>query len=808
MDMRTPHPTMSKEENGNNNDDDVPLLLDEYVLSYDYIADGDPVRCVTSRLRRRATPPPPALLRPRPSSHELLVGSQGGIVSRVALPSDAHDDDEARAVEIRPGGPNAIHPHQISAILSASSSSRPPFVAGDENASSSSLYITGCKDGKIRIFNVVDDDDDNNDAHELVMTLEGHANAVTSLSWIESSRSSNNSNEGAKEAPWLVSGSWDGTARIWCLRANSCLCILDGHENTVSVAGLPPLDDDDDDDDGGAARAVVRRVVTTSAGIASGSSIRGHAVRIWQLKSSSSSSSSTNVVVTSELVAKVVDDHSGPIRDVTYDTFTEYIYTCSNDGTVKVRSSADGKCLYTLVHPASTAGNGDVPMLLSLCIVGGDDSSNKAVVAGAEDGTVIIWDVSSSSSSNRNAQIVAHPGCVWGVSSIVNYDNDSSTTATDFVTACHDGHVRVFTRVPSKMASDTAISTFQSAVSHARASRSTGPSADEIANLPRWEMNTLTQGRSEGQVQVFQRDGKAIAAQWSAASRTWIVVGEVTGSNANAGSIDGINYDHVFPIEIDMPGGGVRTLQIGYNNGDNPFVIAQTFIDTHTLNQGYLAQIADYIRQRAGETGPTLGMDGGGSSSSSSGSSSSNGGGTATTMMETTPIYNHIPVRGYKVFDAGVDKAGLGKVLSKICEFNNSALLSSKYRLTGSDIDNTLSSFIVTLSTTNRYHVSTISDIELGVVHTMITQWGVKYAFPALDLARVMVLHPDATCTKRRGYWIELLSCTLDMCLGLVDGTGLIVDEVAIPMLTMRLIANCYKGGSGSADAAGSMVDR
>ena len=671
---------------------------------------------------------------------------------------------------------------------------------GDATTSSSSLYITGCKDGKIRIFNVVDDD---NAAHELVMTLEGHANAVTSLSWIESSPSSNNNNEAAEEAPWLVSGSWDGTARIWCLRAYSCLCILDGHENTVSVAGLPPPLDDDDDD-GGVARAVVRRVVTTSAGIASGSSIRGHAVRIWQLKTSTSST--TTNVVTSELVAKVVDDHSGPVRDVAYDTFTKYIYACSNDGTVKVRSSTDGKCLYTLVHPASTAGNGDVPMLLSLCIVGGDDSSNKAVVAGAEDGTVIIWDVSSSS-SNRNAQIVAHPGCVWGVSSIVNNDNDSPTTTTDFVTACHDGHVRVFTRVPSKMASDTAISTFQSAVSHARASRSTGPSADEIAKLPRWEMNALTQGRSEGQVQVFQRDGKAIAAQWSAASRTWIMVGKVTGSNANAGSIDGINYDHVFPIEIDMPGGGVRTLQIGYNNGDNPFVIAQTFIDTHTLNQGYLAQIADYIRQRAGETGPTLGMDGGGGSSSSSSSSSSNGGGTATTMMETTPIYNHIPVRGYKVFDAGADKAGLGKVLSKICEFNDSALLSSKYRLTGSDIDNTLSSLIVTLSTTNRYHVSTISDIELGVVHTMITQWGAKYAFPALDLARVVALHPDATCTKRRGYWIELLSCTLDMCLGLVDGTGLIVDEVAIPMLTMRLIANCYKGGSGSADAAGSMVD-
>ena len=38
---------------------------------------------------------------------------------------------------------------------------------GDATTSSSSLYIT-CKDGKIRIFNVVDDDNNDN-VHELVI---------------------------------------------------------------------------------------------------------------------------------------------------------------------------------------------------------------------------------------------------------------------------------------------------------------------------------------------------------------------------------------------------------------------------------------------------------------------------------------------------------------------------------------------------------------------------------------------------------------------------------------------------------------
>ena len=91
-------------------------------------------------------------------------------------------------------------------------------------------------------------------------------------------------------------------------------------------------------------------------------------------------------------------------------------------------------------------------------------------------------------------------------------------------------------------------------------------------------------------MQVFNKNGKAIAAQWSVSSGTWIEVGEVTGSNENAGTIDGVTYDHVFPIEIDVASGGVAKMQIGYNNGNNPFVVAQKFIDDYQLDQGYLAQ--------------------------------------------------------------------------------------------------------------------------------------------------------------------------------------------------------------------------
>ena len=56
----------------------------------------------------------------------------------------------------------------------------------------------------------------------------------------------------------------------------------------------------------------------------------------------------------------------------------------------------------------------------------------------------------------------------------------------------------------------------------------------------------------------------------------------------------------------------VQKLQIGYNNGENPFNTAQAFIDQHMLDQNYLAQIADYIRTRVGQDGyvPTIGAEG------------------------------------------------------------------------------------------------------------------------------------------------------------------------------------------------------
>lgn len=78
----------------------------------------------------------------------------------------------------------------------------------------------------------------------------------------------------------------------------------------------------------------------------------------------------------------------------------------------------------------------------------------------------------------------------------------------------------------------------------------------------------------------------------------------MTGTGGG-GVIDGEAYDMVIPIEIDLPG-GLKKHEIGYNQGQNPFTVAQEFIDEHVLRQSYLREIADYITQRAGEYRPPV----------------------------------------------------------------------------------------------------------------------------------------------------------------------------------------------------------
>lgn len=67
--------------------------------------------------------------------------------------------------------------------------------------------------------------------------------------------------------------------------------------------------------------------------------------------------------------------------------------------------------------------------------------------------------------------------------------------------------------------------------------------------------------------------------------------------DAVSGNVGDAFYDHVLPVEMDTPR-GVQSLKLGYNDGENPFVAAQRFIEQNQLGQHYLGEIADWIMAR------------------------------------------------------------------------------------------------------------------------------------------------------------------------------------------------------------------
>jgi phospholipase A-2-activating protein len=564
------------------------------------------------------------------------------------------------------------HDHDVTALLSM----------GD-------YYISGCKDSQIRIFEKA--------THSLVKSLQGHEKAVTSLD-----RCGQNH---------FVSGSWDGTAKVWNISTGALVATLEGHENTVCVCGL---DDSDSSAD-------VIKVATGSAGIAQSNTITNHAVRIWSIHT---------VTGQIQMLHKVANDHEGPIRNLCLTTDRQ-LASCSNDGTVKLRSVETGECLQTLTVPLQ-----DVPMLLSVTT-----TSLDIVVTAAEDGHVVVF-------SPTTPQLLRHAASVWQVLSLSN---------GDIATCCQDGGLRIWTQSQDRMAPEAVRQAFAQGVAAMLQSHQRGPTPEEVQKLPRWELNGLQQGKSEGQVQLFQREGIAIAAQWSMTSQCWIEVGQVVGqpNSSESGVLDGVQYDHVLPIEVDQSGGSVAKLSIGYNVGENPFVAAQRFIDAHMLPQYHLNEIADYIQKRVGQAAPTIGA-------------------TPSTATTGQPIvaYQHLPAPSYKVFDLG-KTTDFSKIMDKIRQVQR--LRDDQLAL--------LQDLCDTLATINRYHASQVTAevYDVTMIEFMLIQWPPSDAFPALDLARLAVLHPYAA---KSWNWSKIIALAFQQC-ERDDGS-----KVAVPLLTLRLLCN------------------
>lgn len=158
-------------------------------------------------------------------------------------------------------------------------------------------------DSNIRIFDV---------EGTLLTVLRGHSKGVISFSWTTNNQ--------------LLSGSWDGTAKIWDLVNFQEMKSFGPHENGVHVLGLSN-----------------GLVATTSTGESIDGRPAHFRLRFWDAS-------------TGNTVGSAIEDHLGSIRSISALPGMDGILTTSNDGTVVMRS-IDGQCIEILAHPVQEDGS-------------------------------------------------------------------------------------------------------------------------------------------------------------------------------------------------------------------------------------------------------------------------------------------------------------------------------------------------------------------------------------------------------------------------------------------------------------------
>jgi phospholipase A-2-activating protein len=93
-----------------------------------------------------------------------------------------------------------------------------------------------------------------------------------------------------------------------------------------------------------------------------------------------------------------------------------------------------------------------------------------------------------------------------------------------------------------------------------------------------------------------------------------------------------------------------------------------------------------------------------------------------------------------------------------------------------------LQNIVGTLEKTSYYHVTTFSDSDIQLL-SKLTKYPDKYIFPAMDIIRMLVLHPDgAKHINRRN---DIIKLALDLARR--------SDVQANQILSLRFIANALK---------------
>ncbi|TQV90812.1 polyubiquitin binding protein [Cordyceps javanica] len=348
---------------------------------------------------------------------------------------------------------------------------------------------------------------------------------------------------------FLMSGGWDGQARVWNLSSWDTELTLSGHDG-MAVWAVLALDD--------------KTVVTGCA---------DKNIRVFDLtKGKGGEVDAAATIYTPDVVralCRVPLAHPSGAD----------IASASNDGTIR---------LWKLNGQQIGELHGHESFVYSLAGL-----PTGELVSSGEDRTVRVW------KGLECSQTITHPAIsVWTVA--------AHPETGDIVSGASDGVARVFTRRPERVADKVTLKEFEESV---RASSIPQQQVGGInkEKLPGPEFLQTKSGTKEGQVQMIKEDnGNVTAHTWSMSQQQWINVGTVVdavGSTGKKVEYQGKSYDFVFDVDIED---GKPPLKLPYNLSENPYERATKFLNDNELPLSYLDNVAQFITTNT--KGATLGQ--------------------------------------------------------------------------------------------------------------------------------------------------------------------------------------------------------
>ncbi|KAI9672633.1 MAG: hypothetical protein M1831_000068 [Alyxoria varia] len=414
--------------------------------------------------------------------------------------------------------------------------------------------------------------------------------------------------------PYIISGSWDQSAKIFSVQKGQELATLEGHQGSVWAV----LAYDKDVVLTGESSQAINVEDVNSQQLTDCLGCADHQIRSFSTtgKLLHTYKGSTDVV---RALCKLPEGNP-------YDAD---FASAGNDAIIRLWS-LKGKEVRQL--------HGHDNFVYSL-----DTLPTGELVSSGEDRTVRIW------KHSECIQTITHPAIsVWSVA--------VDPVTGDIASGASDRIVRVFSRTKERQAEEAVIQEFEESVKGSSIPKQTMGDINK-EELPGPEFLQRKSGTKEGQVQMIREaDGNISAHQWSGVAQQWVSIGTVVDAASSGGGsggakqeYNGKEYDHVFSVDIED---GKPPLKLPYNLSQNPYEVAKKFIADNELPLSYLDQVANFIVQNT--QGATLGQ----------------GSADAATPAPTAPRQNALPQTAYLT----ILNANLSIIQKKIPEINDQLL--------------------------------------------------------------------------------------------------------------------------------------